>query len=124
VSNFTIYAQDLLGRAICGRVPALPTQVFLGLGTAGTDASGVVGEPAGTGYARQRVTFTGHGTQMNSGPVTFTFSSAAGTLTYAGLFDAANGGNPLTWSELAQAVTITGAGTVTVDPGGLSLAPR
>jgi hypothetical protein len=123
MSNLTLYAQNLLGRALCGRVPALPAQVYLGLGTGGADATGVVGEPSGSGYARQRVTFTGTGAQQNTAAVTFTFTGAAGTLGYAGLFDAATGGNALTWSALAQSVTITGAGTVTVNAAGLTVVP-
>lgn len=123
MSNLTLYAQDLLGRALCGRAPALPAQVYLGLGTGGADATGVVGEPSGNGYARQRVTFTGTGAQQNGAAVTFTFTGAAGTLGYAGLFDAATGGNALTWSALGQSVSITGAGTVTVNAAGLSVAP-
>lgn len=123
MSNITTYAQDLLGRALCGRAPAMPTQVYLGLGTGGADATGVVGEPVGNGYARQRVTFSGTGAQQNSNTVTFTFTGSAGTLAYAGMFDAATGGNPLTWSALAQSVTVSGAGTVTINPAGLSLTP-
>jgi hypothetical protein len=123
MSNITTYAQDLLGRALCGRAPAMPTQVYLGLGTGGADATGVVGEPSGSGYARQRVTFSGTGAQQNSNTVTFTFTGAVGTLAYAGMFDAATGGNALTWSALAQSVSVTGAGTVTINPAGLSLTP-
>ena len=80
--------------------PALPTQVFLGLGTGGSDGTGLTGEPAGNGYARQRVTFSGTGPQQNTDAVRFTFTAGSGTLTHAGLFDAATGGNPLTWSAL------------------------
>lgn len=123
MSNITTYAQDLLGRALCGRAPAMPTQVYLGLGTGGADATGVVGEPSGNGYARQRVTFGGTGAQQNSNTVTFTFTGAVGTLAYAGMFDAATGGNALTWSALAQSVTVSGAGTVTINPSGLTLSP-
>jgi hypothetical protein len=123
MSNITTYAQDLLGRALCGRAPAMPTQVYLGLGTGGADATGVVGEPSGNGYARQRVTFSGTGAQQNSNAVAFTFTAAVGTLAYAGMFDAATGGNALTWSALAQSVTVSGAGTVTINPAGLSLTP-
>ena len=83
----------------------------------------MVGEPSGSGYARQRVTFTGAGPQQNTAAVVFTFTGAVGTLGFAGLFDAATGGNPLTWSALASSVSITGAGTVTVNPAGLSVAP-
>lgn len=124
MSDLTDYAKTLLGRALCARLPALPAQVFLGLGTGGSDATGLVGEPAGNGYARQRVTFTGTVTQSNLDAVRFTFTAAAGTMTHVGLFDAASGGNPLTWGPLAQVATIAGAGTVTVNPGTLTLAPQ
>ncbi len=124
MSDLTDYAKTLLGRALCARLPSLPAQVFLGLGTGGSDATGLVGEPAGTGYARQRVTFTGTVTQSNLDAVRFTFTGAAGTLTHVGLFDAASGGNPLTWGPLAQAATVASAGTVTVNPGTLALTPQ
>src|SRR5215217_8275543 len=114
--DLTDYAKNLLGRALCARLPALPTQVFLGLGTGGTDATGLVGEPVGSGYARQRVTFSGTGPQQNTDAVRFTFTAAVGTLTHVGLFDAASGGNPLTWGPLAQTASVTGASTVTVNP--------
>ncbi|WP_135468720.1 phage tail fiber protein [Crenalkalicoccus roseus] len=121
--DLTDYAKNLLGRALCGRLPALPAQVFLALGTGGSDTTGLVGEPAGSGYARQRVSFSGTGAQLNVDAIRFTFTAAAGTLTHAGLFDAATGGNPLTWGPLAQAVTVGSAGTVTVNPGSLVIAP-
>ena len=119
--DLTDYAKNLLGRALCARVPALPSQVFLGLGTGGADATGLTGEPAGLGYARQRVTFTGTGAQQNTDAIRFTFTLAAGTLTHVGLFDAASGGNPLTWSALTQPAAVTGAGTVTLNAASLVL---
>jgi hypothetical protein len=122
MTDLTDHAKSLLGRALCGRQPALPTQVFLGLGTGGGDATGVVGEPAGSGYARQRVTFGGGATQTNSATVRFTFTAAVGTLTHVGLFDAASGGNALTWGPLAPSAAVTGPGTITVSAGGLSIA--
>ena len=121
--DLTDYAKNLLGRALCARVPALPSQVFLGLGTGGADAIGLTGEPAGLGYARQRVTFTGTGPQQNTDAIRFTFTAAAGTLTHVGLFDAASGGNALTWGPLAQAATVSGAGTVTINAGSLTITP-
>lgn len=124
MSDLTDYAKTLLGRALCGRLPALPAQVFLGLGTGGSDATGLVGEPAGTGYARQRVTFTGTVAQANTDAARFTFTAAAGTLTHAGLFDAASGGNPLSWAPLAQAAAVASAGTVTINPGTLVMTPQ
>ena len=119
--DLTDYAKNLLGRALCARAPALPAQVFLGLGTGGSDATGLTGEPAGNGYARQRVTFSGTGAQQNTDAVRFTFTAAGGSFTPVGLFDAATGGNPLTWSALTQAAAVTGAGTVTINPAGLVL---
>ena len=117
--DLTDYAKNLLGRALCGRLPALPGQVYLALGTGGSDATGLAGEPAGNGYARQRVTFSGSGPQQNTDAVVFTFSAAPGTLPHCGLFDAAAGGNPLTWSTLSSPANVSGAGTVTVSAAGL-----
>ncbi|GAA0568834.1 hypothetical protein GCM10009416_03860 [Craurococcus roseus] len=121
--DLTDYAKNLLGRALCARAPALPTQVFLALGTGGSDATGLTGEPAGNGYARQRVTFGGTGPQQNTDAVRFTFAAAAGALTHTGLFDAATGGNPLTWSALSQPAQVTAAGTVTINPAALVVTP-
>jgi hypothetical protein len=123
MSDLTDYAKNLLGRALCARQPALPSQVFLALGTGGSDATGLVGEPAGNGYARQRVTFSGTGPQTNTDAIRFTFTAASGTLSHVGLFDAASGGNALTWGPLAQSATVSSAGTVTVNTGSLSLTP-
>ncbi|MBL6458624.1 hypothetical protein JMJ55_25115 [Belnapia sp. T6] len=121
--DLTDYAKNLLGRVLCARAPALPAQVYLGLGTGGADATGLTGEPIGNGYARQKVTFSGTGAQQNTDAIRFTFTAAAGTLTHVGLFDAASGGNPLTWSPLASAAAVTGAGTVTINAAGLVLTP-
>jgi hypothetical protein len=101
----------------------LPGAVWAALGTGGADPTGVTGEPAGTGYARQRVTFTGTGTQRNAEAVRFAFTAAAGTLTHLGLFDAASGGNPLSWSVLAQPVTVAGPGTISLAADAWTITP-
>jgi hypothetical protein len=121
MTTLTDYARDILARALAGRAPVLPTQVFAGLGTGGTAAAGLTGEPTGAGYARQRVTFTGTGAQGNAEALRFVFTGAAGTLTHAGLFDAASGGNPLAVVALPQAAAMTGPGTVTIAAGSLTL---
>ena len=59
MTDLTDHAKNLLARALCGRSPTLPSAAWAALGTAGADATGVTGEPAGHGYARQRVSFTG-----------------------------------------------------------------
>jgi hypothetical protein len=124
MTDLTDHAKNLLARALCGRLPTLPTAAWAALGTGGADASGVTGEPAGTGYARQRVTFTGTGAQRNVEAIRFVFSTAAGTLSHAGLFDAATGGNPLSWSLLNSPVTVAGPGTVTVAVDAMTVTPE
>lgn len=124
MTDLTDYAKNLLGRALCGRQPALPTQVWAALGTGGTDAAGLTGEPAGNGYARQRVTFTGTGQQRNLEVVRFTFTAAVGTLSHLGLFDAASGGNPLTHGPLSGPVVVNGPGTVTINVDNLTITPE
>ncbi|MGG5810417.1 phage tail fiber protein [Falsiroseomonas sp. CW058] len=123
MTDLTDHAKNLLSRALCGRLPTLPGAVWAALGTGGADATGVAGEPAGTGYARQRVTFTGTGAQRNVEALRFTFTGAAGTLSHLGLFDAATGGNPLTWGPLNQPVTVAGPGTVTIAIDALTVTP-
>jgi len=124
MTDLTDHAKNLLARALCGRVPALPTAVWAALGTGGADATGITGEPAGTGYARQRVTFTGTGPQRNLEALRFTFTASAGTLTHLGLFDAATGGNPLTHAPLSASTTVAGPGTITVAIDGLTVTPE
>lgn len=114
MSDLTDYARNLLARAICARAPALPSTVYAALGTGGTVAAGLSGEPVGNGYSRQRVTFTGTGAQRNAEALRFVFSASVGTLTHVGLYDATSGGNPLLVSTLNAPVAMTGAGTVTV----------
>jgi hypothetical protein len=124
MTDLSDYAKNLLGRALCGRLPTLPAAVWAGLGTGGSDATGLTGEPSGTGYARQRVTFTGTGPQRNLSAFSFTFTGAAGTLTHLGLFDAATGGNPLTWGVLSSPVVVGGPGTVTIAVDALTVTPE
>ena len=109
----TDYARNMLNRALCGRAPALPSAIYVALGTGG-GASGMTGEPAGNGYARQRITFTGTGLQRNVEVIRFTFTAAAGTLTHIGLYDAATGGNPLVYGPMAASAAVVGPGTVTI----------
>ncbi|HEV7265406.1 MAG TPA: hypothetical protein VGN83_10860 [Falsiroseomonas sp.] len=124
MTDLTDHAKNLLARALCGRLPSLPTAAWAALGTGGADSTGLTGEPAGTGYARQRVTFTGTGTQRNAAAFSYTFTTAAGTLSHIGLFDAATGGNPLTWSPLSSPVTVAGPGTVTIATNVLTVTPE
>ncbi|MFM7610534.1 MAG: hypothetical protein ACKO9A_16920 [Alphaproteobacteria bacterium] len=121
MTSMTDYAKNLLGRAVVGRRPALPAAVFIALGTGGSDAIGVSGEPAGTCYARQAVTFFGTGLQYNVSQVRFTFTSGPGTLTHIGVFDALTAGNALLWAPLATPVTLTVPGIVNIPVNSLSV---
>ena len=121
MSALTDHAKNLLARTLCGRTPTPPTAVYCGMGTGGSDPTGLTGEPVGNGYARQRVTFTGTGVQTNAEAIRFSFTGAVGTLSHLGLFDAAAGGNALTWGPLSAATSVTGSGTVTVNPGTYTL---
>ena len=123
MTDLTDHAKNLLGRALCGRTPTLPSAAWAALGTGGADATGVTGEPAGNGYARQRVTFTGTGAQRNLSAVTFTFTTSIGAVSHLGLFDAATGGNPLTWAPLSAPVTVAGPGTITIAADALTITP-
>ena len=121
MTTLSDYGKDLLARVLCARQPALPTSVHVALGTGGSDATGVTGEPVGNGYARQAVSFTGTGAQQNAVQLQFTFTGAVGTLTHIGLFDAIAGGNALSWAALPTPATLNGAGTVTIAAGSLSV---
>ena len=123
MTDLTDHAKNLLARALCGRSPTLPSAAWAALGTAGADATGVTGEPAGHGYARQRVSFTGTGAQRNVAAITFTLTTSIGTVSHLGLFDAPTGGNPLTWAPLSAPVSVAGPGTITIAADALTITP-
>ena len=122
MTALTDYAKNLLARSLIGRQPTLPTAVWVALGTGGTDAAGLTGEPAtGTGYVRQPVSFTGSGTQRNAAALCFGFTTAVGTLTHVGIFDALAGGNALAWATLGSPATLGAAGSVTIPAESLTV---
>jgi hypothetical protein len=122
MTSLTDYAKNLLARALVGRQPSLPVAAWVALGTGGTDAAGLTGEPAAaTGYARQPVAFTGSGQQRNIAALRFAFTAAPGTLTHIGLYDAVEGGNALAWGTLGTPATLNAAGTVTVPAESLTI---
>ena len=121
MTSLTDYAKNLLGRSVVGRRPTLPSAVFIALGTGGSDASGVSGEPTGTGYACQAVTFFGTGMQYNISQVRFSFTTAPGILTHIGVFDAQAAGNSLLWAPLATPVTLNVAGIVNIPVNSMTI---
>ena len=122
MTALTDYAKNLLARALVGRQPSLPVATWAALGTGGTDAAGLTGEPsASSGYARQPVVFNGSGVQRNTAALRFGFATSVGTLTHLGLFDAVAGGNALAWGTLGTPATLNAPGTVTVPAESLTV---
>jgi hypothetical protein len=99
---------------VIGLALGLPARVFAPelLGFMCDDNAHVIA--TGTGYARQAVTFFGTGLQYNVSQLRFSFTSAPGTLTHIGVFDAQTGGNPLLWAPLATPVTLNVPGVVNI----------
>jgi hypothetical protein len=122
MTALTDYAKNLLARALVGRQPSLPVAVWVALGTGGTDAAGLTGEPtAASGYLRQPASFTGSGAQRNVASIRFAFVTGVGTLSHVGVFDAPAGGNALAWSALGTPATLSTPGTVTVPAESLTV---
>ena len=121
MTSLTDYAKNLLSRSAVGRRPTLPAAVFVALGTGGSDATGLIGEPNGNGYARQAVLFFGTGTQSNPTEIRFNFTSPPGTLTHIGVFDAQSTGNPLLWAPLATPATLNAPGVVVIPANSLTV---
>ena len=74
-----------------------------------------------TSYARQPVSFTGSGTRRNAASLRFGFTSAVGTLTHIGIFDALAGGNALAWAALVLRPRPAQAGSVTIPAESLTV---
>ena len=98
-----------------GTTTTAPAKVYVGLFLLSPTETGTAGPEASyTGYARQEVTFgapTTSGTTVscsNSNQITFpTPDTAAGTVTYAAICDAASGGNVLVYKQLTDAIVLT-----------------
>jgi hypothetical protein len=114
-SNLTLAGATAAMSAVLG-------PFFVGLGT-GQNATGLVGEAAGGGYARVPVTLTQSGrSAANGGAITFSgFTQTQGAFTHAGLFTAATGGSCIWVGSLDAAVNITAGGTITIQAGDLAL---
>lgn len=122
MTALTDYAKNILASALVGRQPSLPVAVWVALGTGGSDATGLTGEPAAaSGYTRQPATFTGTGTQTNVAQVKFTFTSGVGTLTHLGIYDAGSAGNPLAYAPLGTPATLNSAGSITIPVASLTV---
>lgn len=120
MANLTTYGA---ARAAAGNSVMPASGLYLALGT-GQQAAGLLGEPAGGGYARQPVALTVSGAQARnaSGAITFSgFTQNLGNFTHWALFDAAGGGNCVWVGALAATVNLLAGGSVTIAPNNLTL---
>lgn len=119
----TTFAETQLLTWLIGGTVTPPAGLFLGLFTAPPDASGAGGtEVSGNGYTRVAapLTLTPSSTPAqiaNAAAVTFPDATASwGTVTHAGLFDAATGGNLWAVTPIAAPGTQTPT-PVTINTG-------
>ena len=100
MSDLSNYAENaLVNHLLRNSALTSPTTVYLALFTAVSDAEAGTGtEVAVTGYARQAVAFDtpSNGVTQNTNVEDFGPLDGSGTVTHAGIFDAASGGNALT----------------------------
>lgn len=124
------YLEDaILEHVLTNTAYTSPSAVYIALFTAApTDAGGGT-EVSGGSYAREEATFTVNGTApttaSNSTDIEFTTATGSwGTVTAAGIYDAATDGNLLFWNDLTSSRAIgigdifrfdTGALTVSLD---------
>ena len=99
-----------------------PTSWYLALFTAAPSDSGGGTEVSGNGYSRQAITFgaasSPSGTTSNTSTVDFTASGGNwGTITHAGIFTAASGGNLLWHGARAASKTINDGDTLSFAAG-------
>jgi hypothetical protein len=94
-----------------------PFSIGLGLSA---DDSGLTGEPAGQGYARQAFAFSGTGNAIgNAAALAFgPFSAELGVVRAFAIFDAA--GNVMWHGDLSNQLTLSSGTTRTIVAGGIT----
>lgn len=121
--SFTNYLEEkLLKHVLTNTAYTAPATVYVGLFTAAPGETGGGTEVSGGAYARQSAAFTvtaGNPTEaVTSAALEFPAASASwGTVTYAGVFDAASAGNLLCFAELTDPATFTTALPKTITTG-------
>ncbi|MDW8206835.1 MAG: hypothetical protein RMJ43_03290 [Chloroherpetonaceae bacterium] len=129
VAMTTFLADALLNHVLRNTPFTSPTNIFIGLFTSNPGESGGGTEVSGGGYARQQVTFGAPQDNApdgrrctNSSAVTFPQATANwGTITHAGLFSTATGGNMLFYGALSSSATINAGDTLTFAAGNISV---
>jgi len=93
---------------------AQPANLYLGLGTSGSDL-GIVGEPNGNAYARvlhNSWNTAANRASYNNGNITFpTATGTWGLISHFGIFDALTGGNLLLWGTLLHTKNVIAGNT-------------
>lgn len=105
-----------------------PTAIYLSLHTASLVDAGTGTEVSGGSYARQAITTQFNaasgtsGALSNTGNITFTTATGSwGTVTDAGIWDAASSGNNLMAGALSASKTVGSGDTFQVDTGNLTV---
>jgi len=100
-----------------------PTEWHVALYTASPGEPGGGTEVSGGGYARQSVAFTVSGnTASNTAALEYpTATSAYGTVTDVGVFDAATGGNLIAYAALTTSKTIDTGDVLRLPAGDLDI---
>lgn len=103
--------------------PARPSAWYLGLFTAAPSDTGGGTEVAGSGYAREAVTFTVSGdTASNNAAIEFaTATGSWGTITHVAVFDASTSGNMICYAALTASKTIETGDVLRVPAGDLDV---
>ena len=103
--------------------PARPSAWYLGLFTAAPSDTGGGTEVAGSGYAREAVTFTVSGdTASNNAAIEFaTAAGSWGTITHIAVFDASTSGNMVCYAALSASKTIETGDVFRVPAGDLDV---
>lgn len=126
MSSFSDYLENATLNHVFRNTPLTsPAAVYVALYTAApTDAGGGT-QVSGGGYARQAVTFgaPSGGVIANTAPVAFTVGASGwGNVTHIGYFDAATGGNLLSWAPLLDAQGQPSSASLQSSGDGLSFA--
>jgi hypothetical protein len=121
--SFTDYLEDkILEHVFGGNAYTAPATLYVGLHTSASSDSAAGTEVSGGSYARQTAAFTVSGTNpteaTTGAAIEFPTATASwGTVTYAGVYDAATGGNLLAYAELTDPSDFTTALPKTIDTG-------
>lgn len=100
-----------------------PTAWYLALYTAAPSDTGGGTEVSGGSYVRKAVSFTVSGdTASNSAAVEFDVATTAwGTISHVGVFDASSGGNLIAYAALTASKTIDSGDVLRVPAGDLDI---